>query len=220
MARPREFDEEIVLDAVVQCFWSRGYDATSVKDLVGKTGVTAASLYNAYGDKREIFRTALEHYVEGGIGERIRRCEALPPRHAIGAFFDEILRRSLNDRERKGCMLVNAALEIAPHDPEFRKVIASVLGRVERFFLDCIEAGQDDGTITRSTSAETLARHLLGVLMGVRVLARVRPERKLLEGVIAPALALLDVSGDRLDARPSDGQSDKARHRRHDNSAR
>lgn len=195
MARPREFDGEAVLDAAIQCFWSRGYEATSVKDLIGKTGITAASLYNAFGDKRALFRTALDHYVEGSIGERIRRCESRPPREAIGAFFEEILRRSLSDRQHKGCMLVNSALEMAPHDAEFRTAIARVLDRIETFFLNCIKTGQADGTITRAIPGENLARHLLAVLMGVRVLARVRPERTLLEGAVRSALAMLDGPG-------------------------
>src|ERR1700758_1918688 len=160
MPRPREFDEEVVLDAAVECFWNRGYEATSVRDLIEMTGLTGASLYNAFGDKRALFRTALDHYVEGSIGERIRRCEALPPREAIGAFFDEILARSVNDREHKGCMLVNSALELAPHDTEFRTIVAGVLGRIETFFLKCIMAGQADQTITRSVPADNLARHL------------------------------------------------------------
>jgi TetR/AcrR family transcriptional regulator, transcriptional repressor for nem operon len=197
MARPREFDEAVVLDAAVESFWSRGYEATSVRDLIEATGLTGASLYNAFGDKRALFRTALDHYVEGSVGERIKRCETLPPRQAISAFFDEILSRSLNDRQHKGCMLVNSALEIAPHDAEFRKIVAGVLTRIETFFWERLEAGQADGTVTSSLSAQTLARHLLGVLMGVRVLARVRPERALLEGAVAPALALLDGAGGR-----------------------
>jgi TetR/AcrR family transcriptional repressor of nem operon len=195
MARPREFDEEVVLNAAVQCFWNRGYEATSVRDLVEKTGITSASLYNAFGDKRALYQRALDHYVEESVADRIRRCEELAPREAIGAFFAEILRRSLADPQHKGCMLVNAALDVAPHDRGFQKIVASVLIRIEAFFRGCVEAGQADGTITRSLSAENLAHHLLGVLMGVRVLARVRPERALLEGVVAPALALLDRSG-------------------------
>lgn len=191
MARPREFDEDAVLDATIQCFWKFGYEGTSVKDLTEKTGLTAASLYNAYGDKRGLFRAALERYTSESIGNRMRRCEGLPPLQAITTFFDDILRRSLNDRQHKGCMLVNSALEVAPHDAEFQKIIAGVLARVESFFLESIAAGQADGTITQSLPADVLARHLLGVLMGVRVLARVRPEKALLEGVIAPALALL-----------------------------
>jgi TetR/AcrR family transcriptional repressor of nem operon len=192
MARPREFDEEVVLDAAVQCFWAHGYESTSIKDLMKRTGLTAASLYNAYGDKRAMFRTALDHYIESSIGVRIRHCEALPPRDAIRSFFDDILRRSLNDRERKGCLVVNSALEIAPHDPEFRKMIAETLGRIELFFLTCVKKGQADGTITSSRPAVDLAQHLLCVLMGVRVLARARPERALLESAISTALTSLD----------------------------
>jgi TetR/AcrR family transcriptional regulator, transcriptional repressor for nem operon len=192
MARPREFDEEAVLDAAVQCFWSHGYEATSVRDLIEKTGITGASLYNAFGDKRALYQRALDHYVEDSVVDRIRRCEALAPREAIGAFFAEIVRRSLDDHQHKGCMLVNAALDLAPNDTGFQRILAAVLIRVEEFFLGRIEAGQVDRTITRSLAAKTLARHLLGVLMGVRVLARVRPERALLEGVVSGALALLD----------------------------
>jgi TetR/AcrR family transcriptional regulator, transcriptional repressor for nem operon len=191
MARPREFDEDDVLDAAVRCFWSRGYEATSVRDLVGRTGITAASLYNAYGDKRALFLAALDRYVESTVSARMQRCAALPPREAIESFFDEILRRSLHDREHKGCMLVNSALEMAPHDPQFQKIIAGILQRLERFFLNCIERGQAAGTITRAVAAESLAQHLLGVLLGVRVLARVRPEPALLKGVVASALTLL-----------------------------
>jgi TetR/AcrR family transcriptional repressor of nem operon len=192
MARPREFDEEAVLDAAVQCFWAHGYEATSVRDLIEKTGITGASLYNAFGDKRALYQRALDHYVEDSVVDRIRRCEALAPREAIGAFFAEIVRRSLDDHQHKGCMLVNAALDVAPNDPGFQRIVAAVLIRVEQFFLGRIEAGQVDRTITRSLAAKTLAQHLLGVLMGIRVLARVRPERALLEGVVSGALALLD----------------------------
>jgi TetR/AcrR family transcriptional repressor of nem operon len=195
MARPREFDEEAVLDAVVQCFWSRGYEATSMRDLIGKTGITSASLYNAFGDKRALFQKALQHYVEASIGDRLGRCEKMAPRAAIAAFFDEILQRSLSDRQHKGCMLVNTALDAA-HDPESQKTVAAVLVRLEQFFLDCVAAGQADGTITRTVPAINLARQLLGALMGLRVLARARPERPLLEGIVQATLALLAPSNE------------------------
>jgi TetR/AcrR family transcriptional regulator, transcriptional repressor for nem operon len=198
MARPREFDETTVLNAATRCFWKQGYEATSVRDLVEHTGITAASLYNAFGDKRALYEKALSHYVEESIAERIRRCQSLPPLRAIEAFFEEIVKRSLNDLDRKGCMLVNAALDVAPHDATFRKVVAEVLVSIEAFFQGCVGAGQADGTITRSLPAQTLAQNLLGVVMGIRVLARVRPERALLEGVTAPALALLRVDARRI----------------------
>jgi TetR/AcrR family transcriptional repressor of nem operon len=192
MARPREFDEDAVLNAAMECFWKRGYEATSVRDLIERTGLTGASLYNAFGDKRSLYQKSLDRYFEASIADRIRRCDRMRPREAIGAFFAEVLKRSLTDRQHKGCMLVNAALDVAPHDLDVQKDVADALTRIERFFLGCVKAGQAEGTITASVPAKDLARHLLGVLMGVRVLARVRPERALLEGVVAPALALLD----------------------------
>jgi TetR/AcrR family transcriptional regulator, transcriptional repressor for nem operon len=192
MARPREFDEDVVLDMAMQCFWAKGYEATSIRDLVERTGITGASLYNAFGDKRSLYQKALDQYVEGGIADRISRCGKLAPRAAIEAFFSEILKRSLTDREHKGCMLVNAALEVAPHDPEFQEVVAGVLVRIEMFFHDCVLAGQAEGTVTRSISAKNIASHLLALLMGVRVLARARPERAVLEGAVSTALKLLD----------------------------
>src|SRR5271167_4213924 len=91
MARPREFDEEAVLDAAVQCFWARGYEATSVRDLAQKMEITGASLYNAFGDKRSLYRRALEHYVEHGFVALAGRIERqFAPREAILAFFHEI----------------------------------------------------------------------------------------------------------------------------------
>jgi TetR/AcrR family transcriptional repressor of nem operon len=192
MARPREFDETAVLEAAVRCFWANGYEATSIRDLASSMGITGASLYNAFGDKRSLYQRALNYYVDQSVGERIQRLEKLPPRQAIAGFFSDIVERSLADRERKGCMLVNAALDVAPHDPHFRRAIAGVLAQIETFFRRCVEAGQKDKTITNSQSAENLGRHLLSVLIGVRVLARVLPERAILEGAIRPALALLE----------------------------
>jgi TetR/AcrR family transcriptional repressor of nem operon len=193
MARPRQFDEDAALGAAMRCFWFRGYEATSVRDLARHMGMTGASLYNAFGDKRALFRRVLDHYVATTLGERIARFEpALPPRAAIGAFFDEVVRLSLDDPERKGCLLINSALELAPHDGEFRQVISDVLGQLEGFFLRCVRAGQKDGSITDAQPADDLARLLLATLMSLRVMARARPEPAMLHGLVRPALAVLD----------------------------
>jgi len=191
MARPREFDEEAVLDAATQHFWLRGYEATSIRDLTGCTGLTGASLYNAFGDKRSLYQTVLDRYVERSVAERIRRCNAEPPRRAILQFFADILSRSLDDDDHKGCLLVNTALDVAPHDPEFKAIVAAVLLRIETFFREKAEAGIADGSIASMQSATDLARHLLGMLIGIRVLARVRPEPELLEGIARSVEALL-----------------------------
>lgn len=177
----------------MQCFWARGYEATSVRDLAEGMGITGASLYNAFGDKRTLYQRALNHYLDQTVRERIERLESsLPPREAIAAFLQEVIERSLSDRQRRGCMLVNSALELAPHDADFRRVVADELAHIEDFFRRCVQSAQQVGAVTTTQNAEDLARLLLSVLLGIRVLARTRPQRVLLEGVVRPVLSILE----------------------------
>ena len=191
MARPREFDEATVLEAAMNCFWAQGYELTSVRELAEQMGITGASLYNAFGDKRSLYRQAFVHYLAQTVRERVARLERLPPFPAIRTFFDEIVERSVTDKQRRGCMLVSSALELAPYDPEFQKLVAQEMIFIEAFFRRCIEAGQKDGTISAIRPAAELAKLLLSVLLGIRVLARTRPQRAVLEDAANAVLELL-----------------------------
>ena len=194
MGRLKEFDEDKAIDGAVDCFWARGYEATSVRDLAQHMGIGGASLYNAYGGKRALFVAALERYANRSSRDRIARLEATGrPKQAIAAFLAEIIDRSLNDRARKGCLLVNSALDVAPHDAEIGKVVAGYLEEIRAFFRRNIEAGRSAGQMPRKLDADAVSAHLLGVLMGIRVLARTRPERALLENIARPALDLLEL---------------------------
>ena len=192
MPRPREFNEETALEAAIDCFWHRGYEATSVRDLAASMGISGPSLYNTFGDKHALFVQALERYLDHSTRARIKRLEeSLPPKQAVRRFIEEIIERSVSDRERRGCFLINSALEVAPHDRELGAIIAERLGEIEAFFRRSIKAAQAEGAVPRDRVPKDLARLLLGVLLGIRVLARSKPDRALLEGVARPALALL-----------------------------
>jgi TetR/AcrR family transcriptional repressor of nem operon len=86
MARPREFDETTVLEAAMNCFWAQGFEQTSVRDLAQRMGITGASLYNAFGDKRSLYRRAFVHYLAQTVRDRVARLEKLPPALAIRTF--------------------------------------------------------------------------------------------------------------------------------------
>src|SRR6516165_5559023 len=150
MARPREFDEIIALEAAIECFWQRGYEATSVRDLAEKMGLSAPSLYNAYGDKHALYKRALAHYLDHSARALIKRLEgSLPPKQAVRRFIEEIIEHSVSDRERRGCFLINSALEVAPHDRELGTLIADRLGEIEAFFYRSIKAAQAEGAVPR-----------------------------------------------------------------------
>ena len=203
LARPRAFDNDSALDAAIDCFWSHGLGATSVRDLAAGMGINGPSLYNAFGDKRTLFAQALERYAERSMRSVIRGLETgRAPKSAIREFFAVLVEKSLTDPTRRGCLIVNSALEVSPHDAELKKVIASYLGEIETFFQRCLKRGQNVGEISKEVDAQDMARHLLGIVLGIRVAARSRPERELLEGMVRPALALLDSAGQRRPKRP------------------
>ena len=192
MGRPREFDETAVLSAATDLFWVHGFEAVSIRELADRMGLKTASLYNAYGGKRALYRQVLHRYSKAALG----RCgESLgghqPALEALQAFFHALAEEGAVDSDRKGCLIVNAGLETAPHDPEFKTIVAAVFRRLERFFRDCVVRGQAEGSVTRAQSADELARLLLGAMLGIRVLARTRPERALLQSIARAATALL-----------------------------
>lgn len=190
MARPREFDEVAALDAAVEHFWLHGYQSTSVRELAAAMGITSASLYNAFGDKRALFKMALARYIETSIEGRVIR-EHHSTILAIDAFFKDIVNYSLRDKDRKGCLLVNSVLELGDDDKELKGIVSDVFGEIETFFKRAISRGQERGEVSTRLPATDLARLLLGTLLGIRVLARLRPNRALLESIAYSALLML-----------------------------
>ena len=189
MARPREFDEQKTLDAVAEAFWARGYEATSTRELAERTGLTVTSLYNAFGDKRALFQRALEHYLDATLRERIHRLEqTLAPSEAIAAFFHEVIERSLSDTHQRGCFLVNSALEATPDAPELRAAIAAEIDAIRAFFRRCLLAARRNGEVPSSVSAAEASAHLLTVMLGLRVMARVHADRTTMTAAVSTAL--------------------------------
>jgi TetR/AcrR family transcriptional repressor of nem operon len=208
MARPRGFEESAVLDAVTRAFWAGGYEGTSTRDIVGRTGLTQSSLYNAFGDKRAMFRQALDHYLANTLRERIARLERNPsPERAVAAFFWELLERSFADPLHRGCLLVNSVLEIQREDAELAALVAAELDYIRAFFERClvrctgIRVRENDGpqaANAKSVDPRDGAAQLLSLLVGISVLIRVTPDRAVLTRAIQSALRGLGLP-DRLD---------------------
>jgi TetR/AcrR family transcriptional repressor of nem operon len=192
MARPREFDEERALEAARDAFWEHGYEGTSTRDLVKYTGLTQPSLYNAFGDKRALFRRALEHYLDHTLRSRLARLEhEFTPALAVTAYFVEIIQRSGSDIGQRGCMLVNSVLEKDQHADGLQEAIASELAEIKGFFHRSIVAAQKRRDVPKSISADDASAHLLTLLLGMRVLARIGPDVELLRAAVEVSLATL-----------------------------
>jgi TetR/AcrR family transcriptional repressor of nem operon len=191
MPAEKQFDVDVALTRAMTRFWAQGYEATSIQDLVAAMGINRGSLYATFGDKRRLFLEALRKYDHE---YRDRGLSALAanngPRAAILAAFEGAIEATAGGN-RDGCLLVNTALELSPHDREVAAVVAEGLRETERFFRDMIEGGQAQGEIPAELGAEETARALLGLFVGLRVLSRSRPEPPLLRALADQASALL-----------------------------
>jgi TetR/AcrR family transcriptional repressor of nem operon len=194
MARPREFNETDAVQSAMNCFWQRGYEATSMRDLAASMGMSAPSLYNAFGDKQGLFARALERYLDCNARDLVRRLESsLPPKEAIQRFFAEILDHSINDRERKGCFLVNSALEVAPHQKELGAVIAKQFGEIEAFSKGAFSPRKLMERRRVASMQTILPACCSACFLAFAFLRGPLRSRSLLQGVVRPALALLDL---------------------------
>lgn len=188
----KKFDTDEVLEKAMHAFWARGYEATSIQDLTECMGINRGSIYATFKDKRNLFLLALEHYEA-----RYRRAllqdlkHDHSPRQAITTLFKDVVESALSDRKRSGCMLVNTATEMSAHDERIADAVSRGLAETQEFFRELIEAGKESGEIGQKIGADETSGALLGLLTGLRVLARSRPERQVLEPVARQAVALL-----------------------------
>ncbi|RIV24951.1 TetR/AcrR family transcriptional regulator [Fibrisoma montanum] len=192
MPRPKAFDEEAVLQKAVNLFWCRGYEATSVQDLVDGLGINRASLYDTYGDKRELYIKALEHYRDA---EHNGFCQWMdqsrPAIDLLRDLFTGGIRQSVDDPQQKGCFLVNATIELAPHDPAIARIVAANQRTFEERLRQVIERGQREGSINRAHSAADLARFLFTTFTGLKVMSRARPDLSAMQAVMDVAMSTL-----------------------------
>jgi TetR/AcrR family transcriptional regulator, transcriptional repressor for nem operon len=193
MARPREFDEHSALQRAMQVFWRKGFEATSLADLLKATGLSKSSLYQTFTDKRSLFLAALETYRQDRMRHlRAKLNDGRPARQSIETFFVEILGHATEKERPYGCMSCNEAVELSPDDEEVRKLVAADFQAVEDLFADAIQRGQHDGSIRNQESARALARFLTVNLQGLQVMARARVDASRLRDNVKVMLAAFD----------------------------
>ncbi len=188
----KQFDVDAALTQAMEAFWARGYEATSLHDLVACMGINRGSLYATFGDKRSLFIQALRRYDAVHRQAWVAALGQAPSaKRAILDAFEAVIASVLKDGARDGCLLVNTALELSPHDPEIAAIVRAGLTEMEGFFRRMVKQGQAAGEIPAGLDAVATARTLLGLFIGLRVLSRSRPEKALLRSIARQAEALL-----------------------------
>jgi len=189
VARTKEFDPDVALRAAMDLFWRKGYEATSMQDLVDCLGIGRGSIYATFGSKHELYLRALDRYAEQFDGRALdllsRSGPALP---AVREFVRGFLADALTDS--RGCLVTNTAVECPEDRPLARRVEFSWDG-LETAFASALTRARNQGELAADKDPRALARFLVTFVQGLRVLAKVPDERRMRDAV-DQALTLLD----------------------------
>ena len=192
MARPREFDMEEVLDAAINTFWTQGYEATSMTDLVKATGLQKGSIYKAFDGKHDLFMKSLSRYLEGAYQMmRVVLFEAESPVEGLRAWLHSVVFLCRDQSVQRGCLALNTAVELGPHDAAVSALLQSHYARASRLLIETIENGQRTGQIRTDLAAQQLAKTLFVFGAGLLSTSKVLRDTVDAEEMVDSALTMV-----------------------------
>lgn len=191
MSRTKDFDPDAALVAAMELFWRKGYEATSVRDLVDHLGVARASLYSTFGSKHDLYLRALDHYTRSADGTLGWLTEPGPVLPALRSGFRALAEDYAHAAEHNGCLVTNTTVELVPADASCTQRVTAVYDQMERDLTIALLRARAAGELPPSADPRALARFLVTFLQGVKVLAKL-PDRTRLADAIEQALRVLD----------------------------
>lgn len=185
MPRTEDFNREEVLDKAKNTFWLKGYNGTSMQDLVDATGLNRSSIYNSFGSKMELYQQSLKKYQSDSLGifdKAINR-----ERNAIetiGLIFLYLMEDIKGDTQQKGCMIVNCITEMGNQDAQLHGLLEANQTRLVEFFEELVVIGQEDGSIQKDEKSSLLAHYLVSAFQGFRITGMNTSDPKILKSII------------------------------------
>ncbi len=192
IGRPLEYDPAKVLDAAMQTFWRRGYEGTSLHDLLAATGLSKSSFYQAFSSKQAAFHQALTHYCET-LTTRLR--EKLRTADSGWEFIETVLLSAAGEAragdDPRGCMIVNVATEFSSRDAQVSELVTDGVKRVTLIFVAAVRRAQKEQTIAADKDPKLLGRYLLSSLSGLRTMVKAGSSHGAIAALVIPIMAAL-----------------------------
>ncbi|MEV0577479.1 TetR/AcrR family transcriptional regulator [Streptomyces sp. NPDC050392] len=194
MARTKEFDPDAALQSALELFWRRGYEATSIADLVERLGIGRASIYATFGSKHELYLKAMDRYSEGRdpflLTELSQPGPALP---AVRAVVRRFASEAASPEDRlHGCLITNTAAELAPHDSAAARRVEISWEHLETLLHSALVRARAQGELPADRDPRALSRMLLVLLQGVRIVGKASDDPARVRDAAEQALTLLD----------------------------
>jgi len=191
VGRPRQFDRDEALEKAMDTFWTKGYEAASVQDLLNAMGINRGSMYDTFGDKHALFAAAFDHYIEMQSGQRGSVLES--PGSPLGNVRNmlDMVSRVATDGQQRGCMVTNSIVELASCDPMVADALGSVFERMVANVRRTLDRAVEAGEMARNANTRAQTRFVMATVHGLTVLGKSGRTRKELIDVIDVAMSAL-----------------------------
>ncbi|MET4693127.1 TetR/AcrR family transcriptional regulator [Endozoicomonas lisbonensis] len=192
MARPQQYDRNIVTDRAMHLFWHKGYYTTPVSEIIKTTGLQAGSLYSAFGSKEGLLLATLKHYtdqMEQMFTHLLNERESA--RDGFERLFDELIHLVTDESQNDGCLLFNTLIEVAGHQPHLCVQVTEQLKRLESCFRHGLERARAEGDLNSSMDINGLVIFVMGVTCSVSIMGRLAPDKEHMQSLVKPALQAL-----------------------------
>ncbi|WP_422082516.1 TetR/AcrR family transcriptional regulator [Ulvibacterium sp.] len=192
MPRIVEFDKEKALKNAMHVFWEKGYNGTSMQDLVDATGLNRSSIYNSFGSKLELYRITLSRYQRetGGIFQKAL-ISAKNPLEAIQLIFEGFLPEITGDKKDKGCFVLNCKAEMGNQDHNVREWLLDTQEQTLSTFQNLIREGQELGIINKRQDCRNYAHFVFNAFQGFRMTGILIKDKKVLQQIIKNTLNVI-----------------------------
>jgi TetR/AcrR family transcriptional repressor of nem operon len=189
MGRVRKFDVEEALGVALEMFWEQGFDGTPIHALCQAMDLQPGSVYAAFGNKRDLFVAAVRRYIETVSAEAVELINGAPSGlRGLREYFAHLVNAMVDGKRRWGCLITNSLVEFAARDPELAGMFELHLANLQNNFAAALARARADGELRPGAGPES-AGMLVALVQGMNVMAKARPGRRTLQGVVDAALA-------------------------------
>jgi TetR/AcrR family transcriptional repressor of nem operon len=172
LGRPAEYDKERSLNAALAVFWRKGYEATSLADLCEAMGMSKSTLYAVFGDKRQLFLSAIRAYSDDLLAELTKSYElSAAPLEFIEQVLRSVAREAGPRGERRGCLVMNSATEFAQSDRDVARIVSHTLEQMAGVFATALARARRDGKI-RVGAPGSMALYLVSTIAGMKTMVK------------------------------------------------
>ena len=193
MARTREFDERQALQAAMLAFWEKGYEGTSVQDLEQAMGLGRTSIYNAFGNKRNLFNRSVSCYRESVMGNLFAAMDnAADIRAGSRALLQAALDIHFDEAYPGGCLVVLSVLESEQHDSDSQAALSGTIQELRKALYQRLLQARKRGELRSDLDVGTVATTITGFMAGLMVLGKANFTRAALGKTVTQILELLD----------------------------